>query len=347
MKNLFLKRAVRLARCFLPRHKNTHLVLVVATTALGDTLWATPAIETLRRSFPHIHLSVLTSPIGLEVLKNNPHIDQLFLLKEPLSRHFFSLWKTLYKQRFDTVLLFHASQRLTLPLCALLGATRLIGTAGINKGLDVLLTDPLPNHAQHEIVRRLQIVERYGASNPIQTLSFFLRPEEHLPPRESGPWIAIHPGSKDPFKRWPAARFAELGRRLKESRSCHILITGNAEEKKLMEEVAAQIPGAQLYETNTSLRSFAALLNQMDLLISNDTGPVHLACALNRPVVALYASTEPALCGPHQAPGALAIARRPTCDPCLKRKCRQPFCFLQIGVDEVLAAAHRLLRNCL
>jgi ADP-heptose:LPS heptosyltransferase len=343
MKNLFLKKAIPFLRSLIPRNKETHRVLIVATTALGDTLWATPAIENLRRSFPKHYLAVLTSPIGLEIFRHNPHIDKLYCLKEPLSRHFFSLWRTLHAEHFDTILLFHASQRLTLPLCSLLGASRLIGTAGINKGLDVLLTDPLPNHAQHEIVRRLQIVAHYGAATPTQALSFFLQPQELLPPR-SGRWIAIHPGSKDAFKRWPAERFIEVGNKLKETFDCNILITGTKDEKALMQTVAAAIPGAHLAETQT-LRSFAALLNQMDLLISNDTGPVHLACALNRPVVALYSSTDPALCGPHQAPRALAIARRPTCDPCLKRKCRQPFCFLQIGTQEVLAASKKLLTS--
>jgi ADP-heptose:LPS heptosyltransferase len=112
-----------------------------------------------------------------------------------------------------------------------------------------------------------------------------------------------------------------------------------------MEEVARQIPGAHLDEPNRSLRSFAALLNQIDLLICNDTGPFHLACALHRPVIGIYASTDPALCGPHQAPHARVIARRSTCTPCLKRKCRQPFCFLQIGTEEVLAASQTMLSH--
>ncbi|MDE3046602.1 MAG: glycosyltransferase family 9 protein [Verrucomicrobiota bacterium] len=345
MKNLLLKRAVQCTRPFISKHKTANQILIVSTTALGDTLWATPAIENIRKSFPHAYIGVLTSPIGLQALKHNPHIDQLFLLQEPLTRHFYSLWRTLYQERFDTILLFHASQRLTLPLCSLLGATRIIGTAGINKGLDTLLTNPLPNHAQHEIVRRLKIAEQIGAQTSIQTLSFFLKPDELLPPRSPGPWIALHPGSKDAFKRWPTQSFIQLGKRLKETLPCELLITGTKEERPLMEEIASQIPGAHIDEPNRPLRQFAALLTQMDLLISNDTGPVHLACALNRPVIGIYSSTDPALCGPHKAPHATAISRRAACDPCLKRKCRQPFCFLQIGPEEVLQAATSLLRD--
>lgn len=344
MKNIFLRKTVQLLRKFIPKHKKANQILVVATTALGDTLWATPAIENIRKSHPHCYLAVLTSPIGMEVLKHNPHIDKFFVLKEPLSRHFFSLWKQLYKERFDTILLFHASQRLTLPLCALLGASRIIGTAGINKGLDELLTDPLPNKAQHEIVRRLKIGECIGAAPSQQTLSFYLQPNEHLPPRSFATWIALHPGSKDAFKRWPTEKFIELGRKLKASLPCEILITGTKDERELMEKVAAGIPGAHIDEPR-SLRSFGALLHQMNLLISNDTGPVHLACAINCPVVAIYSSTDPALCGPHKAPRAIAVARRASCDPCLKRKCQQPFCFLQIGVNEVFEAANHLLAH--
>jgi ADP-heptose:LPS heptosyltransferase len=345
MKNIFLKRATQFLQKWIPKHQNTHHILVVATTALGDTLWATPAIENLRKSFPHALISVLTSPIGMQVLQSNPHIDKLFLLKEPLLHHFFSLWKVLYKEQFDTVLLFHASQRLTLPLVSLLGASRIIGTGGINKGLDALLTDPLPNEEQHEIVRRLKIAEQIGAIPSVQTLSFFLHTHEHHPPRSPGPWIALHPGSKDAFKRWPQSKFIELGNRLKASTSCEILITGTKEERKLMEEVASAIPGAHIDEPNRTLRSFGALLHQMNLLISNDTGPVHLACALNTPVIALYSPTDPLRCGPHHAPHALAISKRPTCNPCLKRKCREPFCLLQISVDEVLTQALKQLNK--
>lgn len=337
MKNFLLKNCVRWIRSHLPNHPKANRILIVATTALGDTLWATPAIENIRRSFPSSYLAVLTSSVGKEIFKHNPHIDRIY--GWPKWTSLYSLWRALFQERFDTVLLFHASQRIVLPLCALLGANRIIGTSGINKGLDELLTHPLPNAPQHEIVRRLKMAEEIGTKTFTETLSFYLQPEEIHPPLPPGRWVAIHPGSKDSFKRWPPHYFAQVGKAL----DAHILITGSGEEKALMEEIAAQIPGAQIAETNRSLRSFASVLNQMDLVISNDTGPFHLACALNRPVIGIYASTDPALCGPHKAPHALAIARRATCDPCLKRKCRQPFCFLEIGPQEVIHAAKNLL----
>lgn len=314
-------------------------ILVVATTALGDTLWATPALESLRKSFQNAYIAVLTSPVGLEILKENPWTNRLYLLKEPLLPRFFSLWRSLFQEKFDTVLIFHASQRLVLPLCSLLGASRIVGTQSLNKGLDSLLTDALPNKYQHEIVRRLKIVERIGGKIASEKLSIFLRPEEEKASLAKGKWIAIHPGSKDGFKRWPAENFAKLGKILKERLKCEILITGTKSEKDLMEEIAKEIPGAHLSDPNLSLRAFASVLGQVDLLISNDTGPVHLACALKVPVVALYSSTDPNLCGPHRAEKASILFKKRSCDPCLKRKCRSPFCLLQIGVEEVADSA--------
>ncbi|HSX37385.1 MAG TPA: glycosyltransferase family 9 protein [Chlamydiales bacterium] len=339
VKNLLIKAALRFSpKCGMD--KTPARILVVATTAMGDTLWATPAIESLRKSFPDCHLAALTSSIGMQILGNNPNLDQLFLLKEPLLPRLWPLRKALVAEKFDTVLLFHASQRLTLPLCASIGASTIVGTAGINKGLDSLLTHPLPNLYQHEIARRLQMVQTIGGQIHSETLSFFLE-EKQLKKKDL--WVALHPGSKDSFKRWPETNFGELGAMLQKNLGCNILITGGAGEEKLMQKTASLIPGAIL-ERNLPLRCFAARLKQIDLLVCNDTGPFHLAAAVKTPVIGIFAATDPFLCGPYKASNAIAIAKKNSCTPCLKRKCRSPFCLLQIGTCEVYDAAIKMLQ---
>ncbi len=116
----------------------------------------------------------------MEILKHNPYVDKLFLAKEPLLPRFFRLRKELAAQQFDTVLLFHASERLIFPLSASIGAAQIVGTENINKGLDFLFTDLLPGIRQHEIVRRLKMVERIGGFAHSETLSLFLQPEERF-----------------------------------------------------------------------------------------------------------------------------------------------------------------------
>jgi ADP-heptose:LPS heptosyltransferase len=335
LKNFFIKIVVRTLKKWIKQHQTEKRILIVTTTALGDTLWATPAIEALRKSFPHSFIAALTSPIGAKVLQNNPHLSKIYTL------HKFSyrLWKDLYKEQFSTILLFHASQRLTLPFCALLGAKELIGTASINKGLDSLLTEAIPPQYEHEVKRRCKMVEKIGGQIKDEPLSFFLNSKIEKKP---GRWIALHPGAKDIFKRWPAKNFIELGQKLKEKLNCEILITGTSAEENLMQEIKDGIPGAHLVDPKLSLHAFASLLHSIDGLICNDTGPFHLACALNKPVLGIYSATDPNLCGSYLAPKARIIYHPKTCEPCLRKKCRAPFCLLQIGTCEVLTAALKL-----
>lgn len=341
MKNALLRTLVSYLRP--PSHPTapTRRILIVSTTGLGDTLWATPAIESLRASFPDAFIGCLTSPLGREILQSNPHINCLYLIKRPIWKMFFSLQKKLYQEQFDTILIFHASDRLIIPLCTLLGAKKIIGSKGINKDLDDLFTDLLPNQKEHEIERRLRFIEYIGGKKTTTKLSFHLQSQEILPPRE-GKWVAIHPGAKDFFKRWPLSHFIEVGKALMEKAAVRIVITGT--ESSLMNEMKQALPGAEI-QPNLDLRSFAALLQQMDLLICNDTGPFHLACALKKKAIALYSPTDPFLCGPYHAPEALAIYANPSCTPCLKRKCPSPFCLRQIGPPQVINQALNLLKE--
>jgi ADP-heptose:LPS heptosyltransferase len=206
------------------------------------------------------------------------------------------------------------------------------------KGLEWVLTDAIPPQFEHEAERRSRIIECIGAA-PISTapkvfLSDAERQAQRLP---AGRWAALHPGAKEPFRRWPVEHFIKVGRALQE-KGMQILITGSASERALMEAVAQGLPGATLLDPKSSIRKLAALLEQMDLIVSNDTGPLHLAAALDRPVIGLYGPTDPRLCGPYRAERATIISRKPTCTPCLRKKCNSPFCLLQIGPEETIKA---------
>jgi ADP-heptose:LPS heptosyltransferase len=328
---------------------NSDRILVVSTTAMGDTLWATPAIANIRLHFPKAYIAALTSPTGGQILKYNPHIDRLILLKEPVLPRLFSLVKTIKNEKFDVALILHSSQRLILPLCSLSQIPRIIGTTGINKGLDDLLTDPVVSQYEHEIERRQKILDRLNVPPAVRTLSYYVQPSERDAARQfigkSGKRrIAIHPGSKEAFRRWPLNCFAVAARALEEQSGCEIFLTGSLSEKRLLQKLWQLVPQARIV-SSPSIRFLGAFIEQMDLVLSNDTGPLHLACALNRPAVGLYVSTDPRICGPHCAPRAVAISRNPTCEPCLKRRCRESFCFLQISPKEVVDACLKMLKD--
>lgn len=326
--------------------------LIVSTTGLGDTVWGTPAIRALRQSFPESYIAVLTSEIGREVLEHNKHIDELFVLS---SSPFFSLlrfYPLLKKRKLDAILIFHISQRIILPFCALLEVAQIVGTEGINHyDLDFLLTHPLKKTYQHEIARRLTIVQQVGAHANDYSLEIPLRKEEeaaalrflagHGIP-EHIPLIGLHPGAKNSFKQWPAECFIEVGRRLTQHTGCQIIVSGDQSEAQLVFNIASKIPGAIPIAGELNLSTFTALLKKMSLFITNDTGPMHLSFAAKIPVVALFGPTNPDLCGPFHVPHVEVISVKKSCIPCLQKKCAEPFCLLQIGPDRVYDAALRL-----
>ncbi len=329
--------------------KENHF-LVLSTTGLGDTLWGTPAIRALRECFPTSYIGVVTSPIGKALLQHNRRIDEIFVAKDPLFPSLFSLYRKLKAKKITHVLSFHTSQRPMLPLASVLGAKEIIGTYGINKGLDFLLTHPLDHAPMHEIQRRLSIVAEVGAHTLDSSMELFLGPEderaadaflEELLIPSYLPLIAIHPGAKDGFKQWPPSHFIELGNRLVQNLGCRVIVTGTPAEKALVDSISSRIEGAAS-ATHLPLLATAALIKRMDLMIANDTGPMHLAFAQKTPTIGLFTPTDPNLCGPYFVESALAIAKKPTCTPCLRKSCREPFCLLQIGVQEVYNASLKL-----
>jgi lipopolysaccharide heptosyltransferase II len=165
------------------------------------------------------------------------------------------------------------------------------------------------------------------------------------------PLAVIHPGSGDNFpgRRWPSRRFGLLARRLVES-GARVALTGSADEQALAREVceAAEVPLDDL-SGRLDLDQLVALLAQARVLVSNDTGPVHLAGAVGTPVVALYGPNTPRLYGP-LAPHSRAFYHPLPCSPCITNfnyktsGCLNPVCIRAIGVDEVAAAARARLK---
>ncbi len=356
VKNFFIRIFLKLygflssSQCPVDGHEK---FLIVSTTGLGDTLWATPALRALRKSCPRAYIAILTSPIGEQVLRHSPYIDELFIFRSRW-QSLLSLLSTLKKRTITTVLVFHASQRIALPLCQLIRAREIIGSSSMNKGLDFILTKALPLRRQHEILRRLEIVSTIPNIPPLDDTSvameIFLQKEDHEEATfaiafPNKPIVALHPGAKDRFKQWHPEGFIAVGRKLATEQGYQIVVTGTKEESSLVDAIASQIPGAVALAGKLSLRGTAALIQKTQLMIANDTGPMHVSLAVGTPTLALFSPTDPALCGPLLSTHSAVIAKTPTCTPCLRKKCNAPFCLLQISTDEVYQKALHLLKT--
>lgn len=356
MKNFFLKQLVKGHRLLTSSHKGDRFerFLIVSTTGLGDTLWATPAVRALRMRFPSSYIGLLTSSIGATIFQANPYVNEIFTLEDPVLPSLWHLYQPLKRRAIDTALIFHVSQRPIIPFCHWIGAKEIIGTKGLCKGLDDLLTKGTSLQKEHEISRRLGIVSEAGALAESSSMELFLTDEDerqaaqfleahHIP--SYLPIVGLHPGAKDLFKQWFPEGFIEVGRRLSEEQGCQIIVSGNNTEKDLVCRIAQSIPRALALYGQLSVRPFAALQKRMRLFITNDTGPMHLASAVGTPLLALFGPTDPLFCGPAANANTHVITTVPTCIPCLKKQCREPFCLLQISPDKVFKEALTLLQQ--
>ena len=351
MKQTLIRYLLKVLSLFHPKIEDVNSFLVVSTTGLGDSLWGTPAIRTLRQAHPKAYIGLLTSPLGKEVFENNPSVSEIFVLKKPLLPSLFRLYFVLRKKKIHTALIFHVSQRVVIPLCKAIGAQKIAGTSGINKECDDLLTLKLPNKREHEIERRLAIIASCGKIEPLPSMEIFpgsaakKEADAFIQKHAIEPFlpiVIIHPGSKDQFKQWPPECFITLGKRLIQHLGCALVISGNREETSLVQEISTKIPSSIPLQGELRIHAFAELIKKCSLFITNDTGPMHVAFAMQAPTVALFGPTDPKLCGPYLVEKTALLIKQPTCAPCLKKKCFKPFCLLQISPDEVFNAAVNL-----
>lgn len=349
---VFLSKMFRM-KPFLKIDNNAPRILIVSTTGLGDTLWATPSIRAIKTTYPNALLVVLTSNIGKTVLSDNPYIDDLLTIEHNCLKQLPSLLKKLRNYRFDTTLVFHLSQRPTLPLCYFAKSSNILGTEGINKGLDSLLTKKFPRRTQHEILRRLEIAEAIGAKTTDLSLELYITQKEKeyaqaifnsLNIASNTLIIAFNPGSHDLFKQWPASAFIELGQMLYHNLGAQILIIGGPKETHLATHIAKNIPQAKTVAGLFSVKEMAAFFSYLDIFITNDTGPMHVAFATKTKTIALFCPTDPHFCGPLGLSNVIVIKETKSCTPCLGKKCREPFCMLQISAKTIFYKIKNLLQ---
>ena len=159
--------------------------------------------------------------------------------------------------------------------------------------------------------------------------------------------IGINPGAAyGSAKCWPPERFKALALRLLLEKETYVVFFGDASTASLVKEICQGLPDTAINLAGvTSLRELACLIKDCDLLITNDSGPMHMGAAFDTPMIALFGSTDDRLTGPYGQETAV-INKRVSCSPCFKRVCPIDFrCMKQIGVEEVAERAQELLRR--
>jgi lipopolysaccharide heptosyltransferase II len=345
-------------------------VLCIRLDALGDVLMTTPALSALKEAVPGRRLTLLTSSAGSKIAPLLPMIDKTIAYDTPwmkatpqrpsgeLDR---AMIDQVRAQSFDAAVIFTVYSQNPLPaalLCHLADIPRRLAHSRENPYQ--LLTHWVPELepqqlVRHEAQRQLDLVATIGAvaadtrlkiriNSAIQTEVMARLAAAGLDTTRS--WIVIHPGATAASRRYPPEHFAAVARELYQQHALQLVFTGAAQERGLVDSIisAAKVPAISLAGKST-LVQLAVVLCQAALLISNNTGPVHLAAAVATPVIDLYAQTNMQHT-PWQVPHELLFHDVP-CKNCYKSVCPEGHhdCLRRVPPERVVSAALRLLRR--
>ncbi len=325
-------------------------ILIRATNWIGDAIMTTPAVRTIRENFPDAHIAVLALDWVADVFSASPHVDEIIPYHRKGRHQGFSgllrLGRELSGHHFDAaILLQNAFEAAFLARLAAIpvragykrDARSLLLTHGVKIRPEV--------KKRHQVYYYQELLAGLGLRPGSDELFLELDPAaqkwaaDFRAKLKDGPVIGLNPGAAyGPAKCWPAERYGELGARLAHELGAEIMVFGAAGDL-LTTAAIKQCAPDHIHDLagKTTLAQVMALIALCDGFVTNDSGLMHVGAALNRPLVAIFGSTDSVATGPFSR-RAVVIEKDLVCKPCLKKTCGSGFrCMLDISVDEVSA----------
>lgn len=337
-------------------------ILIVKPSSLGDIVHALPVLAALRRKHPAAHIAWLVGATFEPLLRGHPLIDELIrfdrarygtMLWNPLAAWAFVRFvRELRRRRFDLVIDLQGLIRSGL-ISYFSGAPRRVGFADAREGAPLFYTHRVrcDAGARHAVERGLCIARALELECDPPEFPLAIREEERSAARaalasaglDAGtPFLAVLTGARWESKSWPALRFAELLDRLHRGGAPRAVLLGSPAESAIAAAIAATCREAAPANLagRTSLRELAAVIELAQRVVCLDSGPMHIAAALNKPTVALFGPTDAARTGPWSR-AARVLAHDVPCRPCLKRRCPlgHHACMRDLSAEEVAEAA--------
>lgn len=337
--------------------KETKRIVLVELFQVGDLLVATPAMSALKKLFPQAELDIVVLPSTALIIENNPDINNVISYTT-----FNETKEKLKKQSYDLGVILHPGSWKISALLLLakvryrVGCTKSGITYGkgyflhkkikpntrwqhkIEDNLDVIRALPIDQEKVKEVVRRPVLTINHNAESRIKKMLL----------GKKRPLIGIHAPSKHKTQRWYPLQFATVTDQVQRKYNATIIFTGTAEEQQQVDEITATMQEKNYFNAlgKTTMHEFAALIKQLDLLISVDTSAIHIASAVNTPVIALFGPTIPTFWGP-TSQASRVIWKNEVCTGCRRYECiiKTHECMKSITPEDVLKAVAEVLRR--
>ena len=318
-------------RAWNERLKYIRRILVVRMGPLGETLQTTPVLSALRNRMPDAYIAMMVTSDREDLISVNPNLDRVILYQKSAPK----LISTLREHRFEMVLILQPTFRLVL-LTFLAGIKHRVGFSTNSGGKLLLTTAVVNNQDQHETDRYLDVVRAIGilpVTNEIEMhvvesasrwAVAFLQDSGVSKERLL---IGLNPGGFWPKRRWAKERFVQLADLLSSEYNAQVLITTGHSEARIGGEIAELMRHEPVVVENTTSMRITAMIQQCHLLVSNDTGPMHIGISVGTPTIGLFGQSNPRKWGPLS--GKHAIVHRDGMDA--------------ITVAEVMLVARRML----
>ena len=342
------KRGMILPTGFDPSTLKPFKIVIRSSNWLGDAVMSTPAVQAIKHGRPDARMTVLVKAKLADYWRRIPEVDEVLTIEPKDS--VFAVARKLQRGKFDVAIVFPNSIRSALePWLA--GVPRRVGYPAkgrcrlLNQIFEEPPNDQPPHPARHQAFHYLDMAKWVGAKIGTPSVAdFFPNSLRKLNPGEPIK-IGLCPGAEyGPAKRWQPERFAQTANAVSAQRDVEWVLFGVEGDAAIGEEISRQITGKQ---TNligkTTLAELMDRLSECTLLLTNDTGTMHLAAALGVPTVAIFGSTEPRLTIP-LGPGHRVLRHQVACSPCFLRECPLDFrCMNAVTVEEAAKAILKMM----
>ncbi|MBU1713262.1 MAG: lipopolysaccharide heptosyltransferase II [Proteobacteria bacterium] len=349
----------------MPNYKN---ILIIKLSSIGDVVHALPFLEVLKKSCPDSRIDWLVEEEASQVISGHPAITRIIIsgrkrwqknILNPfkflkISSEAIRFYKELRLSSYDIVIDLQGLFRSGF-LTALSRGKRKIGMSGGREGASLFLKEaPVAvDYDQHAIDRYLKVAGHLGCDTGVRKGEIPVSEEDKkladgIFASFSGgeTIIAVNPMAKWKTKLWKPDKFSQLAERLQKEINCRIIFTGSVQDRPIIEDIIKQTGGKQDQIINlagsTTLKELAYLYSGCSVLICTDTGPMHIAAAMNCRVVALFGPTAPLRTGPY-GNGHKIIRSGIDCSPCFKKECGNIKCMDDITVTAVFDAVRSII----